>query len=82
MAQIWAVRVPRVTPLAVAPLGALAFPRLTWEESLALTAVLGGLGSALGLYLFATGREKEAYALGIAGAIGGAFIGAAKLLGE
>lgn len=81
MAQIWAVHVPARARLV--PLGSVgALPKLTVDEWLAVTAVVGGLGSALGLYLFATGREKEAYALGIAGAIGGAFVGAAKLLSD
>jgi hypothetical protein len=42
----------------------------------------GGLLTAFGLVLFAKGRHKEAYALAIATAITGAFIGAAGALGE
>ena len=61
-------------------LGSLQDPKLTENELLALASLVGGLVSALGLYLFATGRTKEAYMIGVASGVTGAFIGAAKLM--
>ncbi len=57
-------------------------PQLTEEEWRALGVVAGGLISAFGLYLFATGRQKDAAAIGIATAVTGAFIGGAKFIGS
>lgn len=48
----------------------------------ALAVVGSGLLSALSLVAFATGRTKEAYMLGIAGALTGAAIGASRILGS
>jgi hypothetical protein len=78
MAQVWKVR------LATQPrgLGRLDGRLIIEEEWLALGAVLGGLSTAFGLYLFATNRETEAYTLGIAGAVTGAFIAGARYLGS
>lgn len=79
MAQVWKVRLPpgvQAHQLGKAP------PRLSEQEWIALGMVLGGLGTALGVFLIATKRQPEAYALGVAGAITTAFIGAAKFLGD
>jgi hypothetical protein len=48
----------------------------------ALVILAGGLLSAASLLAFATGKTKAAYALGIAGALTGAAIGAARVFGE
>lgn len=46
----------------------------------AIGVLLSGLGSATSLLLFAIGRHKEAYALGISSALVGAVIGAVRIL--
>lgn len=63
-----------------AGLGSLTDPKLTANETLALASLAGGLVGTLGLYFFATGRTKEAYMIGVASGIVGAFVGAAKIL--
>jgi hypothetical protein len=60
------------------PLGAL--PQLSNRESIALATLGAGLLSAFGVYLFATGRKDEAYALAVAGGVTSAFIAAARFL--
>ena len=84
MAQIYAVLAPQgvqvIGPLGYAGLGST--PRITMSEGIALATLLGGLTSAFGLWLLATGHQREAYAIGIAASITGAFVGAAKLLGD
>lgn len=74
MAQIYKVRVPA----RALGLGAV---ELAPREGLALATLAGGLASAFGVYLFATGRRQEAYALAIASGITTAFLAAARLLG-
>ncbi len=89
MAQIHTVRIPtgpvfdgpvRLGQPPAAP--ARRAPRLTVGEGLALTSLAGGLLSAFGVYLFATNRKQEAYALAIASGVSTAFIAAARLLGD
>jgi len=65
-------------PAGAASLQGLGAPSAhTWRAA----AVLGGgLLTAFGLVLFAKGLHKEAYALAIATAITGAFVGAAGAL--
>lgn len=71
MAQLVAIQLPASVSLQ----GVSA--QHTWRAA----AVLGGgLLTAFGLVLFANGRHKEAYALAIATAITGAFVGAAGAL--
>lgn len=48
----------------------------------AIAVVGGGLLSALSLVSFATGYTKQAYMLGIAGALTGAVLGASRILGS
>lgn len=62
------------------PQGLGALSPLTTDEALALASLVGGLVGTLGLYFFATGRAREAYMIGIATGVTGAFVGAAKLL--
>lgn len=73
MAQVSVVR------LGPRQLGALS--PLQRDEFLALGVLATGLVAATGIWLFASGRRTEAYALGVASAISGAFVGAAKVLG-
>lgn len=75
MAQLVAVQLPAGT-VTLRGLGAVP-PDRAWR---AATVLGGGLLSAFGIYLFAKGHHKEAYALAIATAITGAFIGAAGAL--
>lgn len=79
MAQVWKLRVmPGAEPVAATSLGRID---LTQEEWLAFGALAGGLVSSLGIYFFATGRQKEAYAIGIAASVVSAVLGAARLMG-
>jgi len=48
----------------------------------ALGALFGGLFSGMSLLLFALGRDREGYALGIAGALTGAVLTAARIWGR
>ena len=74
MAQLIAIQLP---PSTLQGLGAATPSEHTWRAA----AVLGGgLLTALGLVLFANGRYKEAYAIAVATAITGAFVGAAGTL--
>lgn len=53
------------------------------QTSLAAWSTLTiGLGSAVSLVFFAVGQEKAAYAFGIATAVGAAFIGFVRVMGE
>ena len=52
------------------------------HKLLAVLAVVGGLGTAAGILLIATGRQKEAYAIATTGAILGGSVAAVKLLGR
>lgn len=47
----------------------------------AVGLIFGGLFSAASLLLFATGRDKAGYMLGVASALWGATIGAIKVFG-
>lgn len=84
MAQIYSVRLPAERPGTVYGdlynLGAL--PKPNRDESMALVALAGGLAGTLTLFLYAVGKQREAAVLAITGGIIGAFVGAAKLLGD
>lgn len=56
---------------------------LSVERKVTAAGVLfAGLGSALSLYLFATGKQQEAFAIGIASALVGSIVGFVRVLGE
>ena len=93
MAQLWQVGLPRsrVGPTIMfgeTPLDAVGipvFPKATALTNVEITAavVLGaGILSAYGLYLMASGRSKQAYTLGVAGALVGGVFGAMRVLRE
>ena len=48
----------------------------------AVGMIVGGLTSAASLILFATGRDKAGYMLGVASALWGAALGAIRVIGE
>jgi hypothetical protein len=75
VAQIHSVRLPHRRALG-------ALPKPTLDDTLALVAVVGGLGGALTIWLYAVGKQREAATLAVTGAVIGAFVGAAKLLGD